>query len=363
MYSGSAVVDWKNTAGFQTGDEKALVCIFTAAGKPFTQGLAFSNDRGRTWTKYAQNPVLPHIIGENRDPKVIWYAPQGKWVMALYLDKNDFALFDSRDLKQWEKLSDVTIPGSSECPEFFEIALDGNPENSRWVFYGGNGLYLIGKFDGRTFTPESGPHELHHGNCWYASQTFNDIPPADGRRLLIPWGQIALPGMPFNQMMGLPVELTLKTTEEGPRLLANPVMEIASLSVKTHTLKPQALKPGENPLAGIQGELLDLVAELEVGDAAEVAFSLRGVPLTYDIRKQELACEGNHAALPAINGRIRLRVLVDRASVDIFGNAGRLYMPMGMIVPPENRSLEIQAKGGSARILALEVRELKSAWR
>ena len=356
IYSGSAVVDWKKT-------EKALVCIFTAAGKPFTQGLAFSNDRGRTWTKYAQNPVLPHIIGENRDPKVIWYAPQGKWVMALYLDKNDFALFDSRDLKQWEKLSDVTIPGSSECPEFFEIALDGNPENSRWVFYGGNGLYLIGKFDGRTFTPESGPHELHHGNCWYASQTFNDIPPADGRRLLIPWGQIALPGMPFNQMMGLPVELTLKTTEEGPRLLANPVMEIASLSVKTHTLKPQALKPGENPLAGIQGELLDLVAELEVGDAAEVAFSLRGVPLTYDIRKQELACEGNHAALPAINGRIRLRVLVDRASVDIFGNAGRLYMPMGMIVPPENRSLEIQAKGGSARILALEVRELKSAWR
>ncbi len=362
MYSGSAVVDWKNTASFQTGDEKALVCIFTAAGKPFTQGLAFSNDRGRTWTKYAQNPVLPHIIGENRDPKVIWYAPQGKWVMALYLDKNDFALFESRDLKQWEKLSDVIIPGSSECPEFFEIALDGNPENPRWVFYGGNGLYLIGRFDGRAFTPESGPHKLHRGNCWYASQTFNDIPPADGRRLLVPWGQIALPGMPFNQMMGLPVELTLKTTKEGPRLLANPVKEFASLSVKSHTLKPQVLKSGENPLAGIQGELLDLVAELELGDAAEIAFNLRGVPLTYDVRKQELACEGKHATLPAINGRIRLRILVDRASIDIFGNDGRLYMPMGMIVPAENRSLEIQAKGGSARILALEVRELMSAW-
>ena len=101
MFSGSAVVDWNNTAGFQTGAEKVLVCIFTAAGSPFTQGIAYSNDRGRTWTKYANNPVLPHIIGDNRDPKVIWYAPEEKWVMALFLDKSDFALFSSKDLKKW----------------------------------------------------------------------------------------------------------------------------------------------------------------------------------------------------------------------------------------------------------------------
>src|ERR1035441_2308669 len=142
MWSGSAVVDWNNTAGFQTGKEKALVCMFTAAENPFTQGIAYSNDRGRTWTKYAGNPVLPHIVGGDRDPKVIWYAPDKKWVMALYLDTCQYALFSSPNLKQWERLCDVVIPGTSECPEFFEIPLEGNRKETRWVFYGANGRDL-----------------------------------------------------------------------------------------------------------------------------------------------------------------------------------------------------------------------------
>ena len=362
MYSGSAVVDWNNTAGFQTGDEKVLVCIFTAAGKPFTQGLAYSNDRGRTWSKYAGNPVLPHIAAENRDPKVIWYAPGRKWIMALYLDKSDYALFSSKDLKHWERMSDVTIPGTSECPEFFEIALDGNQQNKRWVFYGGNGRYLVGKFDGKTFSPEFGPHTLHHGNCWYASQTFTDIPAQDGRRILIPWGQMATPGMPFNQMMGVPVALTLHTTDEGPRLLAYPVKAHTSLRAKSHAIAPQPLNPGENPLAAIKGELFDLTAELTPGDAAELGFNLRGIAVTYDAKKQELSCRGNKAALKPVGGKIRLRLMVDRTSIDIFGNDGRLYMPMGVIIPPDNLSLEVYAKGGGAKINALEVHELKSAW-
>ncbi len=362
MYSGSAVVDWHNTAGFQKGEEKVLVCIFTAAGNPFTQGIAYSNDRGRTWTKYEHNPVLPHVAGENRDPKVIWYEPDRKWVMALYLDKSDFALFSSKDLKKWEKMSDVAIPGTSECPEFFEIALDGNRQNPRWVFYGGNGRYLVGRFEGRTFTAESGPHTLHHGNCWYASQTYTDIPPEDGRRILIPWGTMATPGMAFNQMMGLPVELTLRTTDEGPRLLAYPVREHASLRARSHRIPPQPLNPGENPLAAVRGELLDLTAELSVGNATELGFNLRGVTVSYDAKKQELSCKDKKAPLKPLDGRIRLRLMVDRTSVDIFGNDGRLYMPMGVIVPPDNLSLGVYAKGGSAKITALEVHELKSAW-
>ena len=362
MFSGSAVVDWDNTASFQTGAEKALVCIFTAAGKPFTQGLAFSNDRGRTWTKYERNPVLPHVVAEDRDPKVIWYAPERKWVMALYLEQSDYALFSSKDLKHWERMSGVTIPGTSECPEFFELALDGNPRNTRWVFYGGNGRYLVGRFDGRNFTAESGPHALQQGNCWYASQTYNDIPARDGRRILIPWGTMAMPGMPFNQMMGLPVELTLRTTEDGPRLLAWPVRELASLRTKSHTLPPQPLNPGENPLAALKAELLDLTADLAPGDAAQLGFILRGVTVSYDARKREISCRDRRATLKPVDGRLRLRLLVDRTSLDIFGNDGLLYMPLGVIVPPDNLSLAIYAQGGRATIRSLEISELKSAW-
>lgn len=362
MFSGSAVVDWNNTAGFQTGAEKTLVTIFTAAGKPFTQGIAYSNDRGRTWTKYANNPVLPHVAAENRDPKVIWYALQNKWVMALYLDGSDYGLFSSSDLKKWERTGGFTIPGTSECPEIFEIPLDGAKQNTRWVVYGGNGRYLIGKFDGATFHPESGPHTLHYGNNWYASQTYTDIPPADGRRILIPWGQMATPGMSFNQMMGLPVELTLRTTDEGPRLFANPVKELASLRTKSHKIRPQPLSPGANPLASVKGELLDLSATLALGDAEEVGFNLRGVRVAYNVKSQELFCLDKRAVLKPVDGKIRLRLMVDRTSIDIFGNDGRLYMPMGVIVPQDNLSLEIYAKGGTANINSLEVAELKSAW-
>jgi sucrose-6-phosphate hydrolase SacC (GH32 family) len=365
MFSGSAVIDWNNTTGFQTGKEKPLVAMFTAAGRPFTQGIAFSNDRGRTWTKYERNPVLAHIAAENRDPKVVWYAPEKKWVMALYLDKSDYALFSSPDLKLWQKLSDVALPGDSECPDFFEIAVEGTPNHRRWVFYGASGTYLVGKFDGTAFTPETGPHALQHGNAWYASQTYSDIPAADGRRILVPWGRNGElhRGMPFNQMMGLPVELTLRDTREGLRLRANPVRELATLRGRSHRSKPQALKPGENPLAEVKGELLEVLVELTPGDAQEIRFDLRGVAVTYDAKKGILSCRDKAAPLPLENGRIRLRMLVDRTSVDIFGNDGQLYLPMGIVVAADNKSLGLSSKGGEARIDALEVFQLKSAWR
>jgi sucrose-6-phosphate hydrolase SacC (GH32 family) len=402
MFSGSAVVDEHNTAGFQVGDEKTMVAIFTAAPvgdernlsaastpERSTQGIAFSNDRGRTWTKYRGNPVLPAINHSTRDPNVLWFEPHKEWLMALYLDKrgsddfsvpedNGYALFSSKDLKSWKKLCDVTLHGDSECPNFFQIRVEGNTGEARWIFYGAAGRYLIGSFDGQVFVPESGPHVLQHGNCFYASQTFNHIPASDGRRILIPWGislrdtsaagsQVAegapiYQGMPFNQMMGIPVELELRTTEVGLQLFARPVKELQSLRVASRVIQPQTLHPGDNPLIDVQAELLDISAQLAVGDAKEIGFDLRGVKLSYDVQRQELSCLDKKAPLQAQGGRIRLRLLVDRTSVDIFGNDGRLYMPMGMPIVADNRSVQIQAKGGSARIDSLEVFELQSAW-
>jgi len=362
MFSGSAVVDWNNTAGFQTGKEKVIVCIFATAGD-CTQGIAYSNDRGRTWTKYAGNPVLPHILAGNRDPKVIWYAPEKKWIMVLYLDGDSYALFSSPDLKKWEKMSDVSIPGTKECPEFFEIAVDGNKKDTRWILYGVNGHYLVGKFDGKRFAPESGPHPLAYSHCWAASQTFNDIPSEDGRRILMPWETANMPpGMPFNQMIGLPVELKLRTTAEGLRLTAMPVKEFAALRGKSHKIEARSLNPGDNPLAEIKGELLDLETEFEPGDAAEVGFNLRGISVSYDVKNQVLACNGRVEALKMEAGKIRLRLMVDRTTIDIFGNDGRLYMPMVVFAAEDNRSLVAYTKGGSAKIISLEVYELTSAW-
>jgi fructan beta-fructosidase len=370
MFSGSAVVDENNTTGFQQGSERPLICIYTAAGdtspesrgQAFSQCIAYSTDRGRSWTKYAQNPVLPHLVGGNRDPKVIWYEPQKKWVLALYLDGSDYALFESADLKKWTKLCGVTIPGTSECPEFFEIRVAASPGESRWVFYGGNGRYLLGAFDGRQFTVESGPHALNLGNCFYASQTYNNLPAKDGRRILVPWGQVNLPGMPFNQMIGLPVELTLHRTDDGLRLCAYPVKELEGLRGKAHRFGPAKIEPDQNLLAGLQGELREVEADISTGDAEAVGFVLRGVTVNYDATKAELSCSDRRAVLKPVDGRIRLRLVLDRASLDIFGNEGRVYMPMGVIPKAEDRSLALYTKGGTATIESLRVYELRSSW-
>ena len=186
-WSGSGVVDWKNTAGFQTGNEPPLVLVYTSAGKTFGQSLVYSNDRGRTWKKYEGNPVLKQIAPSNRDPQVFRHEPTKKWVMVLYVRRGIASCFTSDDLKKWTPTAEVPLAGFHECPDLFELPVDGDPESTWWVFWGADGRYLLGAFDGETFTPESGPHESNWGANCYAVQTWSDIPPSDGRRLQIAW--------------------------------------------------------------------------------------------------------------------------------------------------------------------------------
>jgi len=369
IFSGSAVVDVNNTAGFQTGDEKAIVCVYTSAGgtnpmskgQPFTQSIAYSNDHGGTFTVYKNNPVLNHINGGNRDPKVIWHTPASQWVMALYLDDREMGFFTSKDLKSWEFQSKIKC--FHECPELFALPVDGDKNNEKWILYGGSGEYLIGRFDGKEFKSETDAIRFNYGNCFYASQTFNNIPKADGRRIQIAWGRVNMPNMPFNQMMLFPVTLTVQITEEGPRMFARPVSEIGKLHKKQWRWENEILKPQENLLSGISGELFHISADLKVSDVKEIGFVIRDIPVTYNVEKQELSCLGNKASLKPVNGRIHLELLVDRTSVEIFANGGRVYMPVGVILTDNSKSLEIYTKGGNAEAKVLYVFELNSAWK
>ena len=368
IFSGSAVVDLENTAGFNKDGHAAIVCMYTAAGdsspeskgQPFTQCLAYSTDKGRTWTKYAGNPVLKHIIGGNRDPKVIWYERTHSWVLALYLDGEDYALFGSPNLKEWTRLCSVKLPGASECPEFFEIPLDGDKSATKWVFYGGNGRYLVGRFDGKTYTPESGPIELNRGNCFYASQTYNNLPKEDGRRIQVAWAQVEIPGTAFNQMAGFPVELTLHSTDQGPHLYAAPIREIESLYADSHDWKNLTLKPGENPLERVTGDLFDISLVITPKAKESVTLTVRGVPVVYDAPTSTLSCGGKSAPLPPVKGKVTLRILVDRVSIDIFGNDGAVYMPMSA-TNFAGKNLSLTASG-DAQVDSAIVRELKSVW-
>ncbi|HUT31287.1 MAG TPA: glycoside hydrolase family 32 protein [Sedimentisphaerales bacterium] len=367
IFSGSAVVDWKNTSGFQTGKENVLVAFYTSAGKhapvprPFTQSIAYSNDRGRTWVKYENNPVIGHIRAENRDPKVIWHEPTQMWIMALYLDADDFLLLSSKDIRNWTPLQEIKLTGSDECPDFFELPVDGDAGNTRWVFWGGDGKYMLGTFDGRKFTPETDAIQSKVG-YFSAAQTWSDIPSSDGRRIQIGWTKGDFPGMGFNQQFSIPCELSLRTFDEGIRLCRVPVREIEKLRVERYSMPPATLELGRGVLSGISGELLEVRSEIDLGDTEEVVFVLRGTPVVYFAKDKALFCRDRKAELRPVNNRIKLHILVDRTCIEIFANEGRASMFLSFPLDTNDTSVELFARWGRARVERLDIWKLKSIW-
>ena len=369
-WSGSSVIDVNNTAGFGA---QALVSFYTSAGghdnnnlmsqgQRFTQSLAYSLDFGRTFTKYTNNPVVYNVAGDNRDPKVIWYAPGHKWVMVFWLQNNDYGFFSSTDLKHWTQTSTFAFPNVIEVPELFQLPLDGNTNESRWIFYAGAGHYYVGNFDGNAFSAEYGPYCIRGGNSFAAGQTFNDMPVADGRRILMANATGNFPDMPFNAAMDFPVELTLRTTGNTPLIYVNPVREISLLRMSTNSWRSGPMLPGSNILAGATGEACELDARFQPGTATQIAIDLCGTPLIYDNIGRQITCEGITQPLAPINGLVHLRMLADRGMVEIYGNDGLVYMPMS--VPPVAGSQPISAvaSGSGANVVSLSLFRLGSAW-
>lgn len=381
VFSGSAVVDWKNTSGLQTGDDNVIVALYTGARYVIDDKqdgvvcLAFSNDRGRTWTQYDKNPVVDAITHFNRDPKVFWHEPTQKWIMAITLSCGGwldgdyrFALLSSPDLKTWREESRFDMPKGIDCPDMFELPVDGDAQNKRWVFWAGDGTHAIGTFDGTTFTREGDARPPlctweENGANGYAAQTFNDIPSSDGRRIQISWLRHGnYPDMPFNQQASFPCELSLRSTPQGIVLCRRPVREIELLHDRQHRWEDVALTPGQNPLADVRGTLFDVRAEFELGAAGHIVLQAYGVSMVCDATTQRLSCQGRSVPLPTAGNRVKLRVLVDRTSLEIFAGDGLVSMAFCFVPPTTDAQLSILAERGPVRIVSLDVSELKSIW-
>ena len=298
MWSGSAVIDWKNTSGFGVNGKPPMVLIYTAAGDAFGQCLAYSSDGGETFAKYAANPVVNQITSGNRDPKVFWHEPTGKWVMVLWVEKeghNTIHFLTSINLKDWTVVSQAN--DFFECPDFFELLVDGNPANKKWVLTAASSEYEVGSFDGKTFTAETVKLPGQRGEGFYAAQTFSDIPAGDGRRIQIGWLQAPSPGMSFNQCLSLPLELKLLSTPEGIRLARLPVNELARLREKTFDAGSLLMKSGDaNPLAAAKGESLELRAEWEPGADSKIDFAC--ARHSYQLRRPETGIDRGGTSRP-----------------------------------------------------------------
>ena len=370
MFSGSAVVDWNNTSGFGKNGRPPLVLVYTAAGNPTVQAIAYSND-GRNFTKYAGNPVLKQITGGNRDPKVIWHEPTKQWVMVLYVglpgDRHTVHFFTSPNLRDWKLVSTAAgvagTPYLYECPDFFELPVDGDLAKKKWVLLGANSAYSIGTFDGERFSPENVNLPGHRGQGFYAPQTFSDIPSKDGRRIQIGWFQTETRGMPFNQSMTIPLELKLVSTPDGPRMTCTPVREMEVLRRKSNRIASLSLNPGDaNPLSGVTGELLELRTEFEPGKVKEVVFNVRGATIVWDAKTQELVVNGHRAPAPLRQGKQRLTIYCDRTGLEVFASDGLCYVPKPFIPKTDSLNAHVSATGGPVKFSYLEVHELASAW-
>lgn len=365
IFSGSAVVDSENRSGLGRGHEIPLVVAFTHARKPYGQAIAFSNDKGITWKLYDNGKhVVPNQGLDNgeRDPKIFWHTRSGKWIMVLWVQKGRVRFFTSDDLKQWSHVSDFEGEGFYECPDLFALPVDGNPHDIKWVLMDAAFQYWIGSFDGTHFLSEAGPLRGDFGGNFYAAQTWNNT----GSRIIqIGWMawviKEAYPGMPFNQQMSFPCELSLRKTREGIHVCRMPVEEIASLRVSSDSIDQIVIQAGEEFQFGGRGDLFDITAEIEA--APGVAFGIRLHEFDIAFRDGCIQCLGKEAPLKTHNGMISLRILVDRTSVEIYANEGEVCMSSCFLPNEQDTTIRCHADNGTIRLQRLAVHKLSSAWK
>jgi fructan beta-fructosidase len=320
IWSGGGFVDVDDTSGL---GRRTLFVAYTSQGG---ENIAFSRDGGLSFTDLAENPVVKH---RGRDPKIIWYQPEQKWVMAVFdgeacpetqavpvaieckrgSPNNHIAFYESKNLRQWTRtgaFTDGDRKAVFECPEMFELPVVSKPGESRWILLGAENRYFIGRFDGKTFVKESGPLGTDHG-AFYAAQTFSNEP--NGRRIQIGWVRThayleQFPDQIVNQAFTLPHELTLRETADGLRMFFLPVKE-------TENLRGEVLAEGKNLAVAQANDLLQTCS----GELSEVIIEFS------ESAARQLVINGMDAGFKGHSARI----FTDRTFNELYADDGISY--------------------------------------
>lgn len=363
IFSGSAVIDYGNTAGWNSKDgTPALVAFYTSAKGIQRQSMAYSLDEGMTFTKYEGNPIIDSHekwqTNDTRDPKVFWYAPGKHWVMVLN-ERDGHSIYNSVNLKDWTYQSHIT--GFWECPELFEVAVDGNSGNKKWVMWGASGTYMIGSFDGKTFTPD-GPKLCNLNGSAYAAQVFNNIPANDGRVIKIAWGRISFEGMPFNGCMLLPQEQMLFNTRSGLRLASRPVREVEQLFTKVYSGEDLSMRQANDVMRQFDGDdVLRIRMTMHLSHATDAGLSYRGQRIVnYDMNGNRLNGEFYATDDPG-SMMLTADVYMDRSMAEVFVDGGMYSYSMGLDVRSTSKEGYV-FWGNNIKIRSLEVYKVKSIW-
>ncbi len=406
IFSGSAVVDWKDTTGFFHG-QPGLVAIFThhrrhpeSGAAEQRQSLAYSSDRGRTWTMYAGNPVLESPEEPDfRDPKVFWHESEQRWIMVLAV-KNKVSFYSSPNLKEWSFLSHFSggsQAGVWECPDMFPLQVE-ETNDFKWVLEvdinpgavagGSGGQYFVGNFDGQRFIPDDpadSPLWLDYGKDHYAGVSWSDVPAADGRRLWLGWmsnWQYAnhTPTSGWRNAMTVPRQLQLRSVGGRLRLVQTPVHEIQSLRTDETRLKSVSITHQQPLQVAAVGQCLDMQLDVQLQGCTEWGIRLckgqnEETLVGYDSSKQELFVDRTHSGLvdfhPEFTGRrsaplasndgeLSLRILVDRCSVEVFAQDGLVSITELIFPDAASGDLELFVKDNAALLHQMTIHTLQA---
>ncbi|HNX89324.1 MAG TPA: GH32 C-terminal domain-containing protein, partial [Paludibacteraceae bacterium] len=397
IFSGSAVIDKYNTAGF---GENAMVAIYTSAGKVQTQSIAYSTDKGRTFTKYDKNPVIANPdIPDFRDPKVFWHKESNQWVMAL-ATKQTITFYGSPNLKEWSRLSEFgegigDHGGVWECPDLFPLSYNGK---TKWVLLvsinpgGPNGgsatQYFVGDFDGKTFKPDALPYPLwiDYGRDNYAGVTWSNIPEADGRRIFIGWMSNwdyanQVPSKYFRSANTVPRELKLASNGNHLILTSYPVKEINALKNKEKNLIDDVTVKAEyriEKLLSVNEGTYEIEFTLQPENTDIFGFSLENtknekIEVKFDKAAKQIILDRRTSGLSAFKDNFasemkapltagkeyRIRLLVDKASVELFVNEGETVMT-SIFFPTENmNTLRLFTAKGEMKVSGIRISGIK----
>ena len=359
IFSGSAVVDHDNTSGFGKG---AVVAMYTSAGENQTQSIAYSNDNGQTFTKYAGNPVLTSNTPDYRDPHVFWNDDIKRWNMIM-AEGQHMDIYSSADLKEWKLESQFGAEygnhgGVWECPDLMKMKVRGTDEY-KWMLlcninpggpFGGSATqYFVGQFDGHKFTCESAPEVtkwMDYGKDHYATVTFDNAP--DGRRVAMAWmsnWQYAnqVPTMQFRSANSVPRDLDLYEYEGQTYCGVTPSPELAAARPKKATKS--------------LSEACEMVVSLK-GNATITLSNDKGeqVVMTYDEKSRTFAMDRTKSGLcdfsdefaaltvAPVHGKLsQLRLFIDRSSIEAFDADGK--MAMTNLVFPTRPYNKVTVKG------------------
>jgi fructan beta-fructosidase len=401
-YSGGSAIDHNNTLGVQEGDQKTIIAMYTDS--PMGESIAYSTDGGYRYTSMEDiNPIVVHPNPSNpkdvrswgRDPKPFWHEPTQKWVMVTYRQgKNPHScsghmvFYTSTNLKDWtfesmtEKLfaeayedkneqSDNLKKDYHECPEFVELPVDGDVNRKKWVMLDASPKYQVGEFDGKVFRPDEKAYRWSIFGRMKAGQCFSNAP--DGRAIFMIWSRLDYGRkVPFASGFTLPLELSLKTAEDGVRLYANPVKELEALrQEEIFNAKDRSLSNQETVKFKTQESRVEVLVTIKTTSKKgyiELAF---GSTKLYYFLKEKRLCDRpfpqndrDHCYVyDKDDGEVHLRLYLDDPSWEIFVENGAVYKiggrrdmgkPLGEI--------SVRMSEGEGSLSDMRVYSMKTIW-